>query len=67
MCCGDLRATFYKPQLCGIVDPDRIDGKGAIFFIFPSNRYHGASIVNWKPGAICFAMARISCLARSSF
>ena len=26
-----LRATFYKPELSGIVDPDQINGKAAIF------------------------------------
>jgi aldehyde:ferredoxin oxidoreductase len=26
-----LRATFYKPELSGIVDPDEIEGKAAIF------------------------------------
>ncbi|UCF84625.1 MAG: aldehyde ferredoxin oxidoreductase family protein [Desulfobacteraceae bacterium] len=26
-----LRATFYKPELSGIVDPDQIQGKAAIF------------------------------------
>ena len=27
----DLRATFYKPELSGLVDPDQIDGKAEIF------------------------------------
>lgn len=26
-----LRATFYKPELSGLVDPDQIDGKAEIF------------------------------------
>ncbi len=26
-----LRATFYKPELSGIVDPDQIEGKAAVF------------------------------------
>lgn len=26
-----LRATFYKPELSGIIDPDRIQGKAALF------------------------------------
>jgi len=26
-----LRATFYKPELSGVVDPDQIQGKAAIF------------------------------------
>jgi len=26
-----LRTTFYKPELAGIVDPDQIEGKAAIF------------------------------------
>ncbi|MBW1909369.1 MAG: aldehyde ferredoxin oxidoreductase family protein [Deltaproteobacteria bacterium] len=26
-----LRATFYKPELTGMVDPDQIEGKAAIF------------------------------------
>jgi aldehyde:ferredoxin oxidoreductase len=26
-----LRATFYKPELSGLVDPDQIEGKAAIF------------------------------------
>jgi aldehyde:ferredoxin oxidoreductase len=26
-----LRATFYKPELAGMVDPDQIQGKAAIF------------------------------------
>lgn len=26
-----LRATFYKPELAGIVDPDTIEGKAAVF------------------------------------
>lgn len=26
-----LRATFYKPELAGLVDPNRIEGKAAIF------------------------------------
>ncbi|MFP3927586.1 MAG: aldehyde ferredoxin oxidoreductase C-terminal domain-containing protein, partial [Desulfobacteraceae bacterium] len=26
-----LRATFYKPELSGMVDPDQIEGKAAIF------------------------------------
>jgi aldehyde:ferredoxin oxidoreductase len=26
-----LRATFYKPELSGIIDPDTIDGKAAMF------------------------------------
>ncbi|HEJ83074.1 MAG TPA: aldehyde:ferredoxin oxidoreductase, partial [Desulfobacteraceae bacterium] len=26
-----LRATFYKPELSGIIDPDEIDGKAALF------------------------------------
>jgi aldehyde:ferredoxin oxidoreductase len=26
-----LRATFYKPELSGIVDPERIEGKSAVF------------------------------------
>lgn len=26
-----LRATFYKPELSGMVDPDKIEGKAAIF------------------------------------
>jgi len=26
-----LRATFYKPELAGMVDPDQIEGKAAVF------------------------------------
>jgi aldehyde:ferredoxin oxidoreductase len=26
-----LRATFYKPELSGIIDPDQIEGKAAVF------------------------------------
>jgi len=26
-----LRATFYKPELSGLIDPDRIDGKAKMF------------------------------------
>ncbi|MEJ2658700.1 MAG: aldehyde ferredoxin oxidoreductase family protein [Desulfobacterales bacterium] len=26
-----LRATFYKPELAGLIDPDRIDGKAKMF------------------------------------
>jgi len=26
-----LRATFYKPELAGIVDPEKIEGKAAVF------------------------------------
>ncbi len=26
-----LRATFYKPELAGLVDPNRIEGKAAVF------------------------------------
>ena len=29
-----LRATFYKPELAGIIDPDQIEGKAKIFIDF---------------------------------
>ena len=29
-----LRATFYKPELSGIIDPDTTDGKAALFIDF---------------------------------
>ena len=29
-----LRATFYKPELSGMIDPDAIEGKAALFVDF---------------------------------
>ena len=29
-----LRATFYKPELAGMIDPDQIEGKAALFLEF---------------------------------
>ncbi|MBU2453280.1 MAG: aldehyde:ferredoxin oxidoreductase, partial [Proteobacteria bacterium] len=29
-----LRATFYKPELAGIIDPDQIEGKARVFIDF---------------------------------